>query len=57
MKRSLLIEDHPDNRTIYRTLLEHAGYTVLECADRESALRAGGPRSVRRTGAVRRRFS
>ena len=39
MTRILLVEDNEDNRTIYRTILEHAGYTVLECADGETAIR------------------
>lgn len=35
----LLVEDNEDNRTIYRTLLEHHGYRVLEAADGEEGLR------------------
>ncbi len=35
----LLVEDNVDNRIIYRTILMHAGYTVLEAGDGEEALR------------------
>ncbi|MEX2581882.1 MAG: response regulator [Gemmatimonadota bacterium] len=31
----LLIEDNPDNRGIYRTILEHGGFEVLEAEDGE----------------------
>lgn len=34
----LLVEDNLDNRAIYRTMLEHAGYPVIEAADGRSAL-------------------
>lgn len=32
-KRILLVEDHEDNRNIYRTILEHFGYQVLVAGD------------------------
>jgi CheY-like chemotaxis protein len=35
----LVVEDNEDNRTIYRTLLEHFGYTVLEAVDGEEGAR------------------
>jgi signal transduction histidine kinase/ActR/RegA family two-component response regulator len=35
----LLVEDNTDNRTIYRTILEHFGYRVLEARDGETAIR------------------
>ena len=35
----LLVEDHEDNRIVYRTILEHVGYTVLLAGD--------GPEGVR----------
>ncbi len=38
-KKVLLVEDNVDNRTIYRTILEFAGYTLIEAEDGESALR------------------
>ena len=38
MRTILLVDDNEDNRTIYRTLLEHEGYRVLESADGTSAL-------------------
>jgi two-component system cell cycle response regulator DivK len=34
----LLVEDNEDNRTIYRTILEHVGYVVVEAADGEEGL-------------------
>ena len=34
----LLVDDNDDNRIIYRTILAHAGYRVLECADGKSAI-------------------
>lgn len=34
----LLVEDNEDNRTIYRTILEHVGYTVVEAADGEAGI-------------------
>ena len=45
-KTVLLVEDNVDNRTIYRTILEFAGYTLIEAEDGEAALRQareGGP--------------
>jgi two-component system, cell cycle response regulator DivK len=33
VKRILLVEDHEDNRNIYRTILNHFGYEVLEAHD------------------------
>jgi CheY-like chemotaxis protein len=38
-QRILLAEDNEDNRTIYRTILEHSGYTVVEAQDGEAAVR------------------
>jgi CheY-like chemotaxis protein len=35
----LLVEDNLDNRTIYRTILEHRGYSVLEAEDGEMGIR------------------
>lgn len=35
----LLVEDNEDNRTIYRTILQHGGYEVAEAGDGEAALR------------------
>jgi len=29
----LLVEDHEDNRIVYRTMLEHFGYTVILAGD------------------------
>lgn len=37
--RILLVEDQQDNQTIYRLILEHAGYTVLHAWDGEEGLR------------------
>jgi two-component system cell cycle response regulator DivK len=34
----LLAEDNEDNRTIYRTILEHLGYGVLEARDGAAAV-------------------
>lgn len=42
----LLVEDNEDNRLVYRTILDHFGYTVLEAADGEEGIRrarADGP--------------
>jgi two-component system, cell cycle response regulator DivK len=39
IKTVLLVEDQPDNRIIYRTVLEHAGYAVVEAADGEEGVR------------------
>ena len=38
-KRILLVEDHEDNRNIYRTILEHYGYRVTIAMDGQSGLR------------------
>lgn len=38
-KTVLLVDDDGDNRTIYRVILEHAGYTVLEAANGVDGLR------------------
>ena len=35
----LLVEDNEDNRTIYRTILEHGGYSVAEAGDGEAGVR------------------
>jgi CheY-like chemotaxis protein len=40
MKRILLVDDHEDSRIIYRTVLLHAGFSVAECSDGESAVRS-----------------
>ncbi|HEX8454772.1 MAG TPA: response regulator [Longimicrobium sp.] len=40
MKRVLLVDDHEDSRIIYRTALQHAGFSVAECGDGESAVRS-----------------
>jgi two-component system, cell cycle response regulator DivK len=34
----LLVEDNPDNRTIYGTILRHVGYIVAEAASGEEGL-------------------
>jgi CheY-like chemotaxis protein len=42
----LLVEDNEDNRLVYRTILDHFGFTVLEAADGEEGIRrarADGP--------------
>src|SRR5690606_33686061 len=39
MPTVLLVEDHPDNRGIYRTILEHGGLKVLEAEDGETGVR------------------
>jgi two-component system cell cycle response regulator DivK len=36
----LLVEDSDDNRAIYRTVLEHSGYAVVEAVDGEACLQA-----------------
>ncbi|MDQ3555456.1 MAG: response regulator [Gemmatimonadota bacterium] len=38
-KTVLLVEDNEDNRTVYRTILEHFGYTVLEARNGEDGVR------------------
>ena len=35
----LLVEDHEDNRNIYRTILEHYGFRVLLAGDGEEGIR------------------
>jgi CheY-like chemotaxis protein len=35
----LLVEDNADNRTIYRLILEHSGWGVVEAVDGEEAIR------------------
>jgi CheY-like chemotaxis protein len=40
LKRILLVDDHEDSRIIYRTLLLHAGFSVVECTDGASAVRS-----------------
>jgi len=35
----LIVEDNLDNRMIYRTILEHYGYEVLEAGDGETGVR------------------
>lgn len=35
----LLVEDHEDNRNIYRTILTHFGYQVLEAPDGREGIR------------------
>lgn len=37
-KTVLLVEDQPDNRTIYTTILEHGGYAVLEAENGEEGV-------------------
>ena len=38
-KTVLLVEDNEDNRTVYRTILEHFGYTVAEARNGEDGVR------------------
>ncbi|HEX6924732.1 MAG TPA: response regulator [Longimicrobiaceae bacterium] len=35
----LLVEDNEDNRTVYRTILEHFGYQVIEARNGEDGVR------------------
>lgn len=35
----LLVEDNEDNLVVYRTILEHVGYRVIEARDGEEGLR------------------
>lgn len=44
-RRALLVEDHEDSRLIFRTVLEDAGWEVLEAADGEAGLRLANERS------------
>jgi CheY-like chemotaxis protein len=39
MPTVLLVEDNEDNRNIYRIILEHAGYRVVEAEDGEEGIR------------------
>ena len=38
MQTILLVDDNDDNQMIYRAILEHVGYRVLECPDGRSAI-------------------
>lgn len=38
-RRVLLVEDNEDNRRVYRTILEHYGYEVIEAVDGEEGVR------------------
>ena len=38
-KTILLVEDNEDNLVVYRTILEHVGYLVLEARDGEEGVR------------------
>ena len=38
-KTVLLVEDNEDNRTVYRTILEHFGYRVEEARNGEDGIR------------------
>jgi CheY-like chemotaxis protein len=38
-KTVLLVEDNEDNRTVYRTILEHFGYQVIEAKNGEDGIR------------------
>jgi CheY-like chemotaxis protein len=38
-KTVLLVEDNEDNRTVYRTILEHFGYDVVEARNGEDGIR------------------
>ncbi|HEX2093222.1 MAG TPA: response regulator [Longimicrobiaceae bacterium] len=38
-KTVLLVEDNEDNRTVYRTILEHFGYEVIEARNGEDGIR------------------
>jgi CheY-like chemotaxis protein len=37
-KKVLLVEDNEDNLVVYRTILEHVGYMVIEARDGEEGL-------------------
>lgn len=37
-KTILLVEDNEDNLVVYRTILEHVGYTVIEARDGEEGV-------------------
>lgn len=38
-RRVLVVDDQPDHRAIYRAVLEHRGYEVMEAADGDAAVR------------------
>lgn len=38
VKTVLLVEDNEDNLLVYRTILEHVGYSVIEARDGEQGL-------------------
>lgn len=38
VKTVLLVEDNEDNRIVYRTMLEHSGFDVVEAGNGEDAL-------------------
>jgi two-component system cell cycle response regulator DivK len=38
-KTILLVEDHEDNRNVYRTILHHFGYQVVEAPDGREGIR------------------
>lgn len=38
MKTILLVEDNEDNLVVYRTILEHVGYGVIEARDGEEGI-------------------
>jgi len=38
-KTILIIEDNEDNLVVYRTILEHVGYNVIEARDGEEGIR------------------
>ncbi|MGH7459033.1 MAG: response regulator [Longimicrobiaceae bacterium] len=40
-KTVLLVEDNEDNRMVYRTILEHFGYRVIEAANGREGVRRG----------------
>jgi two-component system cell cycle response regulator DivK len=40
----LIVDDHFDNRAIYRTILVHLGYDVVEAVDGDEAIAMAGAR-------------
>jgi two-component system cell cycle response regulator DivK len=44
MSLILLVEDDPDSREIYRTILEHHGYQVIETRDGQTGVAAARSR-------------
>lgn len=38
----LMVEDNLDNRIIYRTILEHSGFSVIEAEDGATGVRLAG---------------